>query len=982
MAAKRRKRSVAELFAAVPRVPRGGGHQGSGKGKKAAKRRKAEKDKGKLVLAVTVKTKKKKKVPAGVDVREKEKNSGVKVTSIRISKSFQHSIKNREPKNSSFKKKEKQEVSVLLDKKSKKGNRKSVLERHKKDMTNSVQAQSICKNLSKAGFSTVLNTTDMRCKSSSCKSKHVTFSDGTVKFGRTTHLPEENTKQPQSVQTFEQPTQEGRDHHNTDEQQLVYQQAEAISGSVETTSSLSENLVPAAVCRTIPLTKPKDITILGNSVDLNHCIEASHGSTCLNSASLACLSSKVPCQSFKGVDSHLNGDNSLSVDVECLGEQNHMVSQASFNPVSLAAKAVSGDRSPLSQPSGSCLYDRSRSTFQERAVAFSKVSSELVRSGNMVRSISSSTGSNKPAQAADCISACRNNHNRDDYVGLPINSRGEFVKIHPGSTPNSVDIFRRQCLGEKSSCPSASPTIFSPITCMDHVNLRPSYHARQICAIDQSVFHADPHFTATAPMAYRTDVRQLPNSERTKIHYYTTPSNKYPCTKQQELSMECFCSECLGHHNPEQKLLGMRNSCLSQNFGQDTQHNAETTMRLMGKTVTLGTSSIHCRRLNIETPCSSKQSQAENQFFQGTRTKVFPQLFLGGLVYPPSTFSDGERQPSGNLSHFSFVPAAVRAFVPGTSSFRTNGRNQQPELATANNPYVQPVDWRNENELGNQQPVMANQVQSNAEDMLLGSIYCRNTQTVAPESSFNTRSSARNFMEKGPASYQSSYLTQQQFSNMAPRTTASSFASGYAVQKAPGLTTQTKFTSLRPLPPSVFPSQVFSADYAPSHGAVTTFHPSVPTPYPVSNSNAPGNAVFGIESMRWTMMGSRPEGLEHLRNCKRPAETDDFPMTLPKKPCTAAQKGLHVLPFAETGLELRGSRPDVQPQSQPICLDDEDEADLRLGNTESHPAWSKAVSTLRPVKLNPGAKHVQHPSANQENPWPVHSITPPLAPGE
>ena len=45
LAAKRRKRSVAELFAAVPRVPRGG--QGRGKGKAA--KRKAEKDKGKQV---------------------------------------------------------------------------------------------------------------------------------------------------------------------------------------------------------------------------------------------------------------------------------------------------------------------------------------------------------------------------------------------------------------------------------------------------------------------------------------------------------------------------------------------------------------------------------------------------------------------------------------------------------------------------------------------------------------------------------------------------------------------------------------------------------------------------------------------------------------------------------------------------------------------------------------------------------------------
>lgn len=909
------------------------------------------------------------------------------ITSISISKSVQHSIKKREPKNSSCKKKEKKEVSVLLDKKSNKGNRKFVLERHKKDVTNSVQAQSICKNQSKAGFSRVLNTTDMRCKSnSSCKSKHATFSDGTVKLGRTAHLPEENTKQPQSVQTFQQPTQEGGDHRNTNEQQLVYQQAEAISGPVEATSSLSEDLVPAGVCHTIPFMKPKDTTILGNSVDLNHCIETSHGSNCLNSTSLACLSSKVPCQSFKAVDSHLNGDNSSSVDVDCFGEQNHMVPQASFNPVSLAAKTISGDRSPLSQPPGSCLYDRNRSTFEERAVAFGKVSSELLRSSNMVRSISSSTGSNKPAQAADYISACRNKHNRDDYVGLPINSRGEFVKVHPGGTPNSVDIFRRQCLRENSSYPSDSPTIFSPISCMDHVNLTPSYHARQVCAVDQSVIDADPRFAPTAPMAYGMDVRQLPSSERTKNHHYTIPSNKYPCAKQQELSMECFCSECLGRHNPQPKLLGMRNHYLSQNFGQDTQHNVETTMRLMGKTVTLGTSSIQHRCLNNETPCSSKQSQAEDQFFQGTRTKVFPQLFHGGLVCPPSAcrISDGERQPSGNPSHFSFVPAAVRAFVPSASNFRTSGHNQQPELATTNNRYVQPVDWRNESELGNQQPVVGNQVQSNAEDMLLGSI-----QTVALEPSFNTRNSARNFMEKGPAPYQSSYLKQQQFSNMAQRTTASSFASGHAVQKAPGLTTQTKFTSLRPLPPSVIPSNVYSSDYAPPpHGSVATFQPPVAIPYPPSNSSAPGNGMLESESMRWTMMGSKPEGLEHLKNSKRPAEKDAVPMTLPKKPCTPAQKGPHMLPFAGTGLEFRGSRPDAQPSGtafMPICLDDEAEADLRLGNRESHPTWSNAVSTMRPVKLNPGVKHGLQPSASsvyQENPWPVHSVTPPLAPGE
>ncbi|OEL20371.1 hypothetical protein BAE44_0018609 [Dichanthelium oligosanthes] len=353
-------------------------------------------------------------------------------------------------------------------------------------------------------------------------------------------------------------------------------------------------------------------------------------------------------------------------------------------------------------------------------------------------------------------------------------------------------------------------------------------------------------------------------------------------------------------------LLGMQSRCLSQNSEQNTQHNAETTMRLMGKTVTLGTSTIQCRGLNNETP---------------------------GLVDPSSAcrISDGGRQPSGNPSHFSFVPAAIPSFVLDTSSFRTNGPNQQLELGTANNVYVHPAGWCNEGEIRHQRPVVAKHVQSNAEDMLPGSMHHRHTQTVAPESSLNGRNSIRNFMEERPAPYQSSYLTQQ-FSRRTPRPPVSSSASGYPVQNSPGLITQTKFTSLRPLPPSVIPSHVYSDAYAPPHGSVTAFHPPVPVPYPVSNSSSPGNAMLEDESIRWTMMGSKAEGLEHTRrSCKRPAEKDDAFLTLPKKPCTAARKELNMLPFPENGLESRGSRPDPQARGMPVCLVDEPEADLPHG---------------------------------------------------
>ncbi|KAJ1263681.1 hypothetical protein BS78_09G204600 [Paspalum vaginatum] len=993
MAAKRRKRSVAELFAAVPRVARG---SGCVKGKGKAGKRKLEKEKGKPGLAVRVRVaskgskteKKEEEVPAGIYVKVKEKSNGVKATSIGISQSFQNSIRKRKPKNNISNKKGDQEVSILLDKKSKKGKRKSLLDRYKKAMVNSAEAQSICKKQSKAGCDSALDSTDLRFTlNSSCKSKHATFSDGTDTFRWTARVPEDNTEQPILAQTSQRSTQESPHHRNTDEQHLAYQQADAISGAVENASALSETVVFTGVYGTVPLTKPKDRTKPGTSVDLNHCIETSNSSNCMESISLACLSSKVPSPNLNGVGSRLDGNNGLNV--ECLGEQNHMISQASFNPVSLATKAISADRSLLSQPSSSCLYDTSRSTLRESLVTnyqLGKVRPELLRSGkDVVRSINSSTGSNKSAgaQATDCVSACRNMHFSDDYVGLPINSRGEFIKVHPGGSgaPNSVDTFKRQFLGENSSCPSAFPTIFPPSACTDRASLRlPNHHARQIYTADQSMFHADPRFTPIAPKAYGMGLRQLPNSERTKNHYYMIPSNKYPCTDRQELSVECFCSGCMRHHNPQQKLLGMQNSCLSQNRGQSTQHNAETTMRLMGKTVALGTSAVQCRGLNKDTPCSSKQTRTKDQFFQGACTKVFPQLFHGGLLDPASSckISDGHRQPPGKPSHFSFVPASESSFVLGTSSFKTNGHSQQPELATTNSLYAHPVDRSNEGKGGHRQPVMANQVQGNADNLLLGSMHSRHTQTVAPESSFNTRNRVKNFMEQRPAPYQSDCLTQQ-FSNMAQRTPAPSFASGYAVQKTPGSTTQTKFTSLRPLPPSVIPSHVYSTYYAPPPlGSVATFHPSVPIPYQPSHSSAPGNVMFEDESMRWAMMGSKAEGLEHLRNCKRPAEQDGALLTLPKKPCTAARRELSMLPFPEKGVEFRGRRPDAQPRDTA-----EAEADLRLGNTEPRPTWPDAVNTMRPVKLKPAAERVPQPSdssAYQENAWPAAHPATPFAP--
>ncbi|KAL6838562.1 hypothetical protein ACP4OV_031618 [Aristida adscensionis] len=976
MAAKRRKRSVAELCAAVPRVVAGGGRRG----KRARRRGLDGKERGKLALGAGVKTSKgKKKAPIGIGVTKKEKNSKVKVTSIGISQFFQVSKRKKELRKSVNNKKRTQKASGLLDKRSSRENKKSILDNEKKAMTNSAQVQSILMKRFETGLGTLVDSTDVGGKSKqSRKQKNVTFSVDI--FGWTGSVPEDSTEQSQLVQTSQQPPQKGGDNCDTHMPQLVNQGADAISRTVEdNTSSISDKVV--SISAGVSRTKPNERSIQNNSVDLNQCTEISKSSNCLNSIGLPCSYSQVPSQNFERLDSHLN--KGLNPDASCLAKENHIIPPSSSIPVSLMIKTRSGDlncRNLLSQPFSSCLdasvkvNDRGRNTLQERLVSnchLTEVRSTPRKSCKYaVSSISSSTGPNKPAdvQAMNCAPACRKTCFPDDYVGLPLNSRGEFVKVPPGGTPNRIDTFKAQCLGENSGH-IILPQIQD--TCTDHANLRFNHQTPEICTVDKSVFQPDRHFIPVMPTACRMDFRQLPNSERMEVYNDTMPCNKYLCINQRGLSVECFCSGCIGRDSPPQKLLGIQ-SCFP---GQNTQPTAETTMRLMGKTVTLGTSSTQYRGLDHEAPCSSKQIRGEVHSIQRMCSEDFPMLLHGEMVDPPAfRIPNGERQPSKNPSYLSIVPAAEQRFGLDTSSFRTSAQNQLPLLTAANNLYVRPVGTYNEAVLGYQQPALVHQVQSNAsEDMPLGSMHCRNTQSVATVSSFDRRNSLINFMETSPAPYESTY-PMQEISDMTQMTPA--FQSDAAAQITPGATNPTKFTSLPPLPPSVISSHVYNADYAQPSGSAS-YYPSNPLAYPTSTSNAPSDAIFRYENMQWTAIGSKPEGMEQMRTSfKRPAEQDDVFMTLPKKPCIAVQKDLNLSPVSGKWQGFCGSRAAAQPLEMPIGAGNEPEADLRLGRNEAHATWPVPGNRARPVKLKSGASHVLQPSMGLEISRPVHSITP------
>ncbi|KAF0925189.1 hypothetical protein E2562_015605 [Oryza meyeriana var. granulata] len=891
MAAKRRKRSIVELFAAVPKVPDG---EGLGRGKRI--RRKLEKGEPALGVEATKKRFKKEKVVVETGVRKKGKSIKTKVTSASMSQLFQDAIQKQKSKRSLSKKK-----GVLLEKKSMKGNKIAVLSSQKATKS-SCHVQSILKKHLKTGMGTLLKNTGILSPSKSLlKPKHVTFSDDNDILGRQASQLEDGTEKSQLLQTSQQSYKDGKsqggdNHRSTCEPQFMYQRAGAVLDSVEEDSS-----------SIVLLTKSKEKTILGNSVDLNHCLEISSSGNCRNINS-AVLSGQVLAQNFAGMHSVPN--EAFNVDVGFHAEENHHKYPESSVSASLAVKARSGDliRRQLPDPSylvdSLSINDRNRSKMlQERLTA---VHPRLLRSIDMVNSISSSAGSNKStdAQGTNCVSACRNMYSSDDCVGLPLNSHGEFVKLHPSGTVDPNGMFKRQFLGEDYVRPSAFPAFFTPETCIDYAYLKTSYQTPRFCAVDTFGFHSEPYLSPTMSAAYGMDFRQSPSSERMEVYNYAGPSNNDPCSNQQEHSVKCFCPGFMGQDNQTHKSLQMHSCLPSQNYEQNTQPAHETTVRLMGKNFTLGTSSKQ-HRVDNRNPCPSKQIRDIDHSL-GMRTKAFSQLFHGACVDPPSAL----RNSNGGVerpSCFSSVPEAELRCGLDVSSFRTSGRYQQPHLAMQNKLYVHPVSRHNEAEPWHQQLSVENHILGASEPQLLGSMHLRQSQNAATVPSYSPKKSFSNLVEIRPAHSQFAYFPRQ-IKNVTQRTPISSFLSGYAVQSSPGLTTQTKFTSLRPLPPSVTSSHVYSSEDAQRHGSVPPFYPSIALSDQASKNSVPGD-LKDNRSMQQTPVTSNHDSSEQMnRGCKRPAKGDMF--LTARKPCIAVGKDLNLLPLQDERLGLCGSRPD------------------------------------------------------------------------
>ncbi|EMS64642.1 hypothetical protein TRIUR3_15051 [Triticum urartu] len=897
-------------------------------------------------------------------------------------------------------------------------------------MENGCEVQTILKKHLGTGEGTFLKNSDVTCPSkSSLKSKHVTFSDTADICGLTASQTEDNTEQSQVVQASPQPSQRDNsqvvnDQRNTEEPELVHQRIDALSGTIEQdSSSLSEKVGSTGASHTVPLTKP---------VYLSHCIEISKrdNGNRLSSMSSAALPSPGLAQKSAGVNFRLQEGPCLGIGRQA--EENcQMMPRGPSVPAGLAVNKRPEYlmRTPLPHPYSSGYaaslkeaLDRNRSTIlQERLIAnchLTEVHPSVLRSGNdVVSNINTSTGSNKStnAQPTVCVSACRNMYS-DGYMGLPINSHGEFVRVQTGGTLNPDELLKTQCLGKDSLHPSTPPTFFTPNTSLDYAHLRINHEAPPFFTVANFGIQPDPRLIPTMPTALSKGFRQHPSSERVEAHNHAIPSSIYSCRNQQGSSEQCLGARFLGHDDQLLKSLEMQSCFPRQNYKQNIQPAAETTMRLMGKTVSLGTGIGGLENCG---PCSSNQIRAEDRCFPGMYTQVSPQLFHEGLVDPAATFRilNGGRPPSEYASRFSSVPAAEQG--PG---FSKSNQSRQHQLAVPNKVSMQPVSRYNEVRLGHQQPAVANQVQSTANHLQPGPAHCGRTASVATKPSYDPWNKFKNIAETRPGPSQFS-LFPENSSSMTQMTPISNCMSGYSVQStAAPSTTQTKFTSLRPLPPSMVSSHVFSSEAARPHGS-TAPRPLVPLPREPDQVGSPEicqfvSTVGNPEICQFVSTVGNPEICQFVSTVGNP-ETCQFVSTVGNpeicqfvstvgNPESLTGGHPRDMPVRLNGgqprdmpVRLNGGQPrDMpvrlnggQPRDMPVRLNSGQPRDMPVrlsgpetilravtsgANTRSALTDSSSTVGTRPVKLQSGAKHILQPCASasldQVDSWPVRSV--------
>ncbi|RZR96170.1 hypothetical protein BHM03_00025154 [Ensete ventricosum] len=217
---------------------------------------------------------------------------------------------------------------------------------------------------------------------------------------------------------------------------------------------------------------------------------------------------------------------------------------------------------PMSQPSLSCLpasanereLDRPVALKQDRFIQIPALQPvcDISPSDRMINECPETSRS-----MLDPMRKCKGMCATEDSIGSPLSSQ-ELIKFHSDAKFGSTEIFRQQNLTRSKSH-------------SDHVNMRGKFCCTMVGRKDQRRWHSDHFYPARKPTKGGPGYLRLHCSERMDVHSHESSRDK-----DQPL-----------HHgqNPVSLSCGMCESSHAEECG------VPSTMRLMGKNVTVGRSS-------------------------------------------------------------------------------------------------------------------------------------------------------------------------------------------------------------------------------------------------------------------------------------------------------------------------------------------------------------------------------------------------------
>ncbi|CAL9198104.1 unnamed protein product, partial [Musa hybrid cultivar] len=364
--------------------------------------------------------------------------------------------------------------------------------------------------------------------------------------------------------------------------------AQLIESGVHATADHPSNPIIRNITR-----RPK--TSLRETIDFNHATQISNGLNIgYSDSSSRHYSNCSPSIRNSCPEERSNSGVGFHSDMLDTREIMHasMTSAPKLEPES--SPNMTGIPMSQSQPSLSCLPVSVDRREVDRPVAFKKNRyiqipaiqpvCDISPSDQMINECPETTRS-----MLDPICKCNGMCVSEDSIGSPLSSQ-EHIKFHSDAKFGASEIFKQQNLGPEHSL--QVPYLTGSKSHMDHVNMRGKFCCTMADRNDQRRWNPDHFYPARKPTKSGLGYLRLHCSERMDVQNHESSRDKDQSLHhgQNPVSLSCGMCEELNHHD--------LNWIPSESFHAEEslveyriEPTVPSTMRLMGKNVTVGRSS-------------------------------------------------------------------------------------------------------------------------------------------------------------------------------------------------------------------------------------------------------------------------------------------------------------------------------------------------------------------------------------------------------